>query len=161
MDEVERLCALLDREVEVCGTLTAVLRDEQDAMVARRPEAILLCVEQRGLLGEQLTSLASARRDVVASIATAHGAPTAEAIAVLPLLPPAPQARLRDRVRRLRAALLEARSLERQNAYLARASLDHVTDLLQTLRALVPGARYDANATLTVPDAPDRLSQRA
>lgn len=160
MDHVERLCEVLSEEARLCGILTGVLRDEQQAVVELRPEAILACLEQRSLLAEQLAELATARRDLVRAVGEARGATPQLAIEVLPLLPPEPQTRLRGQLRELRRVLLEARGLERQNAILAGAGLENVNDILRALRALIPGARYGADARMAVPDGSDRLSQR-
>ena len=162
MEEVERLVAVLGEEVRICDVLASVLRDEQEAVVRLRPEAMLTCLEQRQVLQEQLTRLAAERRAVVRAVGTVRGKSTERATEVLPLLPDEPQARVREQVRRLRGALLTARSLERQNAFLIGSELDTVGELLRTLRALTPEARYDANAELAaVRGGPERLDQRA
>jgi flagellar biosynthesis/type III secretory pathway chaperone len=161
MDQVDRLCEVLNEEARLCGILTGVLRDEQQAVVELKPEAILACLEQRSLLAEQLADLATTRRDLVRAVGEARGAAPQRAIEVLPLLPPEPQTRLRTQLRALRNVLLEARGLERQNAILAGAGLDNVNDMLRALRALIPGTRYGADARMAVPDGSDRLSQRA
>ena len=160
MDQVESLCAVLGDEARVCGVLTAVLREEQQAVIRLRPQAILACVEQRQALHDELTRLAGLRRALVRDVATERGAPTESATALVPLLPPDPQARLRSRVRSLRRALLEARGLERQNGLLVEASLDTVSDLLRALAGLVPGARYGADARFAPPVANDRIDRR-
>jgi flagellar biosynthesis/type III secretory pathway chaperone len=149
MDEVDGLCAVMDEEARVCGTLAGVLRDEQVAVVALRPQAILACLEQHRLLHDELSRLSARRRALVQEVAQARGASAASATAILPLLPPDPRERLRARVRRLREALLEARRVERQNQLLATTGLDTVTEILAALRALVPGTRYGADAQLT------------
>ncbi|MFN8542737.1 MAG: flagellar export chaperone FlgN [Candidatus Binatia bacterium] len=160
MEQVERLEAVLGDEIRVCDALAGVLRDEREAVVRLRPEAILACLAERQALQDELVRLAEARRGVVRAVADRHGRATERAIEVLPLLPPEPQARVRGLVRRLRAALLVARSLERQNAQLAGGSLDHVTELLRALRGLVPGARYGADAAVAVPSGAERVDQR-
>jgi flagellar biosynthesis/type III secretory pathway chaperone len=144
----------------VCGALAEVLRDEQQAVVRLQPQAILACLEQRQVLQDELVRLAGLRRALVRDVASQRGASTESATALLPLLPPDPQARLRSRVRSLRRALLEARGLERQNGRLVEASLDTVTDLLRTLAALVPGARYGADAQVAPLAASERIDRR-
>jgi flagellar biosynthesis/type III secretory pathway chaperone len=161
MDHVDRLCDVLKEEARLCGILTGVLRDEQQAVVELKPEAILACLEQRTLLAERLANLATTRRDLVRAVGEERGAAPERAIEVLPLLPPEPQNRLRGELRELRRVLLEARGLERQNAILAGAGLDNVNDILRALRALIPGTRYCADARIAAPDGSDRLSQRA
>src|SRR5262249_61952296 len=118
MEEVERLVAVLGEEVRVCDVLASVLRDEQEAVLRLRPEAMLTCLEQRQVLQERLTRLAAERRAVVRAVGTVRGKSTERATEVLPLLPDEPQARVREQVRRLRGALLTARRPERQNALL-------------------------------------------
>lgn len=163
MDQVESLCAVLGDETRVCGALTGVLRSEQEAVVALRPVMILTCLEERQVLQDELARLSSRRRELVREIAARYGAPAApgSATGLLPLLPPAPQDRLRAGLRALRRVLLEARGLERQNALLAGASLESVGDLLRVLGALVPGARYDAGARVAAPAVTEQVDRRA
>jgi hypothetical protein len=163
MDQVESLCAVLGDETRVCGALSGVLRTEQEAVVALRPEMILTCLEERQALQDELVRLSSRRRELVQELAAHYGAAVerGSATALLPLLPPAPQDRLRAGLRTLRRALLEARGLERQNALLAGASLDSVGDLLRALRTLAPGARYDAGARVATPAATEQVDRRA
>jgi len=80
---------------------------------------------------------------------------------VLPLLGGESQSRVRAHLRALRQALLETRGLERQNAHLAGASLDTVSDLLRALRALVPGGRHGADAPMAVSLAAERVDRQA
>lgn len=161
MEQVERLVAVLGEEIRVCDAIASVLRDEQEAVVRLRPEAMLTCLEQRQVLQERLSRLATERRAVVRAVGSANGKATEHATEVLPLLPGDSQVRVRDHVQRLRGALLAARSLERQNALLIGSGLDTVGDLLRTLRALTPDARYDANAAMATVRGPERLDQRA
>ena len=161
MEQVERLYGLLDQELDVCGELGGVLRTEQEAVVHFRAETILHCLEQRSVLQDRLAQLAEERREVVLSLAAGHATATDRVSDLLPHLPLGPRAGVRSRMRAVRAALLEARGLERQNTILARSTLDHVEDVLQALRTLVPGARYGADASLTLPTAASSLSQRA
>ena len=161
MDHVERLCRVLNEETRLCGELAGVLREEQEAVIRLRPEEILSCLERRETIQGRLVDLARERRDVVRDLAAARGSRATRATEMLPLLPPEPQTRVRDHLRRLREALLEARGLERQNAQLVGSNLDTVTDLLRALRALVPGARYGADAEVAVPAAIEGLDRRA
>jgi hypothetical protein len=163
MDQVETLCAVLGDETRVCGALSGVLRSEQQAVVGLRPEVILACLEERQALQDELGRLATRRRELVRELAARYGTPreTESASALLPLLPPAPRDRLRDGLRELRRALLEARGLERQNDRLVGAGLESVGDLLRALRALVPGARYDADARVAAPEATEQVDRRA
>jgi flagellar biosynthesis/type III secretory pathway chaperone len=142
MDGLESLCEVIGEEAHVCGVLVGVLRDEQEAIVGLRPQAILSCVEQRQVLHDALVRLAERRRALV------RGAGASSVTALLPLLAPEPRARVRARLGALRTALLEARGLERQNELLVGTGLDTVNELLGALRALVPGARYGADAQL-------------
>ena len=153
MDQVESLCTVFRNETRVCSAIAAILRDEQEAVIRLRPGAILACLEQRQALQDELLRLVAQRRALVRDVARERGATTESATALLPLLPPEPQARLRAEVRSLRRALLEARGLERQNAVLVEAGLDSVGDLLRALRTLVPGARYGADAQVAAPAA--------
>ena len=50
---------------------------------------------------------------------------------------------------------IETRNLERQNAHLAGASLDTVSDLLRALRALVPGPRAGVAAQAVFSRGPE------
>lgn len=161
MDQIDHLCDVLGEEARLCTDLAGVLRDEQDAVVQLRPEAILTCLERREALQEHLVRLAHQRRALVEAVAAAHGHATSRATEVLPLLPPGSQTRVRGQLRELRRALLEARGVGRQSALLIGSSLDTVGDLLRTLRALVPGARYGADAQVATPSASDRLDRRA
>jgi flagellar biosynthesis/type III secretory pathway chaperone len=162
MEQIDRLCELLAEETRVCAALSDVLREEQAAVVRLEAARILVCLEQRQALQDELARLAVERRTLVRTVAARHGAETERATEVLPLLPAAPRARVREGVRRLRAALLEARGLERQHTLLVGSSLDMVNELLRVLRAHVPGARYGADAQVTMPPAAaERLSERA
>jgi flagellar biosynthesis/type III secretory pathway chaperone len=160
MDQVENLCELLDQEVRVCGALSGLLREEQQAVVGLRAEAIVACLDQRQRLQAELERLASERRALVSQVAGTRGGATDRLTEVLPLLEPAPRERLRGGLRGLRRALLEARSLEQQNALLIGSSLDAVGDLLRALRALVPGARYNRDAQVAAPSGAESLDRR-
>lgn len=161
MEDIERLCHLLDEETDVCGRLSSLLRREQQAVVHLRPDDILACLEQRELLQGRLIELADARRRLVREVSARQGAETPQAVEMLPMLPLEPQRRVRRHLRRLRGALLETRGLERQTTLLVGASLHGVQDMLRTLRALVPGTTYGADAELTVPAIPERVDRTA
>jgi flagellar biosynthesis/type III secretory pathway chaperone len=161
MEQVERLCGLLDEELGVCAELGGVLRVEQRAVVDMRAEAILQCLEQRAALQQRLAELAATRRGVVQALTADLDPPSTQVSELLPRLPLQRQDGVRRRMRALRAGLLEARSLERQTNILARSSLDHVDDVLQALRGLMPGARYDAGANLTLSTNVGSVSHRA
>ncbi len=161
MDQLESLCTLLGEEARVCTELARVLREEQHAVVALRAEAIFACLEQREALRDQLTSLATRRRELVQRIGDGRSGAGDRVSALLPLLPIERQSRVRDGMRTLRRALLEARSLERQNALLIGGSLDGVNDLLRTLRSLIPGARYGRDAQVAGPGFVESLDRRA
>src|SRR5262249_60691516 len=92
MEAVERLVAVLGEEVRVCDVLASVLRDEQEAVVRLRPEAMLTCLEQRQVLQERLARLAAERRAVVRAVGTVRGESTERASEGLPLPPDEPQA---------------------------------------------------------------------
>ena len=160
-DPVEHLCSILAEETRVCGDLAGVLREEQRAVTGLRADAILACVVECHALQDRLLRLAGARRALIQTISTAHGATAARALEVLPLLRAESQSRVRAHLRALRRALLETRRLERQNAHLAGASLDTVSDLLRALRALVPGAGHGADAHVAVPLAAERVDRPA
>ena len=157
MDTVESLCAVVGEEARVCASLVALLRQEQEAVVALRPGSILACLEERELLHEALAAVAARRRALVQEVACVRGSEAASVSALLPLLGSEPQARLRTELRRLRRVLLEARGLERQNARLVVSGLETTNDLLRALSALVPGARYGADAKLAPPAGGDGL----
>jgi flagellar biosynthesis/type III secretory pathway chaperone len=160
MDRLDTLCALLGEEAALCGGLAAALREEQQAMIALQTERIFAALATRRALQDDLARLASRRRELVREVALERGTDAASATELLVALPPVRRAELFDRLRTLRRALLEARGLERQNALLARASLQHTEDLLRTLRGLVPGARYDADARLAAPAALESVDRR-
>ncbi len=130
MDQLENLCVVLGEEARVCAALVGVLRDEQRAVVTLQPGAIFACLEQGEVLQEKLASLAARRRALMQKVAIGCGSVGASATAVLPLLPPAPQARLRTELRQLRRTLLEARGLERQNARLIGSGLETTSPVL-------------------------------
>ena len=161
MEDIDRLCELLGEETRVCGELSAVLREEQQAVVRLRPEAILESLERRETLQQVLLRLADDRRHLVRAVTARYGAETLQTTALLPLLPPEPRVRVRAQLRQLRRALLEARGLERQTELLVDASLDTMGELLRTLRGLMPGARYGADAELAVPVGSERVDRRA
>jgi flagellar biosynthesis/type III secretory pathway chaperone len=160
-DPVENLCAVVGEEARICGELVGVLREEQQAVVALRPEAILACLEQRMAVQEELLRLTADRQALVRDLAAAHHLETPSATALLLRLPPGPGQRLRARLRSLRRTLLEARGLERQNALLAGASRDSVDELLRALQALLPGTRYGADAQVASPAATERIDRHA
>ena len=161
MERLDSLCAVLGEETEVCGALTAVLRREQKAVIGLRPDAILACLQERQALAEELEQLATQRRTLVDAVARERGSEAASAGMLLANLPPELQPALRTRLRELRHALLETRGLERQNALLAGASQESVTEILCALRSVTPGARYAANAEVTVPQARELVDRRA
>jgi hypothetical protein len=161
MERLDSLCAVLGEETEVCGALSAVLRREQQAVIALRPDAILGCLQERQVLAEELEQLATRRRALVSQVARERGTDAASAGTLLATLPPALQPPLRSRLRELRSALLETRGLERQNALLAGASQESVTEILCALRSITPGARYAANAEVSAPLARDLVDRRA
>jgi flagellar biosynthesis/type III secretory pathway chaperone len=161
MERLDSLCAVLGEETQVCGALSEVLRREQQAVIGLRPDAILGCLQERQVLAEQLEQLATRRRALVSQVARERGAEAASAGTLLATLPPELQPALRTRVRALRGALLETRGLERQNARLAGAGQESVTEILCALRSLTPGARYAANAEVSVPHARDLVDRRA
>ena len=160
MDQVETLCGLLGDEAAVCGSLATALREEQAAMIALHPEAIFSALGKRRALQEELARFADRRRAVVRDVGRLHGADVTSATELLVVLPPEPRTELLGRLRGLRRALLEARGLERQNALLARASLRHTEDMLRTLRGLVPGAHYGADAQIAAPAALESVDRR-
>jgi chorismate mutase len=162
MDEIEGLCAVMQEEARVCGDLVGILREEQAAMAALRPQVILACLERHRLLHDELSRLATRRRELVGRVARARGADADadSATAILPLLPPDPRERVRSSLRDLRRALLEARTAERQNRIVAGTGLDTVSEILAALRALVPGARYGADAQLAPTGGGDAVDRR-
>jgi hypothetical protein len=160
VDPLETLCGLLAEEATLCGALAATLREEQRAMVALEPEAIFAALGRRRTLQGELGRLAGRRRDLVRTVAREHGADAVSATELLVVLPEAARTRLFGEVRALRRGLLEARGLERQNALIARASLRHTDELLRTLRGLVPGARYGADAQIAAPAALESVDRR-
>jgi hypothetical protein len=163
MEQVEDLCAVLGDEARLCDALAEVLRVEQAAVVGLDSGRILACLEERQALEDVLGRVAAERRELVRGLAAGLGSTRApeSATALLPLLPPDPQARLRGAVRRLRGSLLAVRSLGRQNAALVGGSLDGIGELLRALRALVPGVRYDAEAQVAAPCVAEQLDRRA
>ena len=161
MERLDSLCAVLGEETQVCGALSAVLRREQQAVIQLRPDAILGCLQERQALAEELEQLATRRRDLVSEVARERGTTAASANMLLATLPPEQQPELRAKLRARRSALLETRGLERQNALLAGASQESVTEILCALRTLAPGARYAANAKVTVPQARELVDRRA
>jgi len=160
VERLDTLCAVLGEETEVCGALSAVLRREQEAVIALRPDAILACLQERHALAEELEQLATHRRALVSAVARERGNDAASAGTLLANLPPDLQPALRTRLRELRHALLETRGLERQNALLAGASQESVTEILCALRTLTPGARYGAHAEVDLPRARDLVDRR-
>jgi hypothetical protein len=161
MDRVEDLCAVLGEEVRLWTAVAELLREEQRAIVALRPATLLACLEERQALQEEVLALAARRRRLVHEVARACGAGAERATALLPLLPDAPQARLRAQLAELRRALLTARGLERRHALLLTGSLDGVGELLGALRGLLPGARYDAGAQMAAPAALEQVDRHA
>jgi len=161
MDQIDALCAVLGEETRVLGNLANALRDEQRALVALRPEAIFAALVERRELGDELEGLAYGRRTLVRELGADPRASRASLATVLPGLSPDARTRLEGPLRTLRRALLEARGLERQNRRLAEASLRQTDDLLQTLRSLVPGARYGADARLAASPTLEQLDRRA
>ena len=161
MDREHDLAAALDEETRVARDLVAVLRREQRAMVGLAPQAIFACLEERRTLEAELGRLAGRRRTLVRACAGDPGAEVATLAAVLRTrLPPVLQERVAAGLHALRGELAAARSLERQNARLARESLASVAELIRALRGLVPGARYDAEARVDVPTALESLDRR-
>jgi len=160
-DQLETLCAVLGEEARACGALSGVLRDEQAAAIRLDPDAIVSSLSERRLLHERLVELAAARRSLVGSIARERGERAERVTELLPLLEPDPARRVRDGLRTLRRAVLEARGLGRQNALFAEASLDGVGELLRILGGLVPGARYGADARVAASGGPtNRIDRR-
>ena len=88
MERLDSLCAVLGDETEVCGALSAVLRREQEAVIALRPDAILACLQERQVLAEELEQLATQRRALVSAVARERGNDAASAGTLLANLPP-------------------------------------------------------------------------
>jgi hypothetical protein len=159
LGSIQNLAAALDEETRVARALVAVLRREQRAMVGLAPQAIFACLEERRTLEAELRRLAGSRRTLVDGFAT--GAEPATLATILRTqLPPPVRERVAAGLHALRGELAEARSLERQNARLARESLASVAELLRALRGLVPGARYDAEARVDVPAGRESVDRR-
>lgn len=154
----DALCAMLDEETRVADALGGVLREERQAIVALRADAVLDCLARRHALQDQLQALARRRHDILAG---ALGAEPPRLVALLPSLAPAAQRRVREMVRRLRRSLLAVRAGERQSRALAGASLETTAELLQGLHALLPGTRYGADARLAPPAPVESLDRRA
>jgi len=160
-EQLEALCALLGEETRVCGVLSGVLRDEQAAAIGLDPDGIIGCLAERRLLHEQLAQLAAARGDLVSSIAREQGETAERVTELLPLLAADAGECVRDGLRTLRRALLEARGLGRQNTLFAEASLDGVGELLRALGGLMPRARYGADARVAARGGPtNRVDRR-
>lgn len=162
MELVEHLCEVLDEETRVSADLARVLRAEQRAVVELRPETLLVCLEERCTLQDELVGLANRRRALVRGLARACGvAETTDSLTtILPRLPGGTRAPLRPRLSALRGALLEARGLERQTALLVGNGLETVGDVLRAIAALVPGARYDAGAQVAPIAGVDQVDRR-
>jgi hypothetical protein len=158
---LDRLCAAISEETARCEALLGALRDEQAAVLRLEAEAIFACVARRERLQDDLRRAGGARRAAVAEAAGAFGRSTSSAGELLPHLPLAERGPVEHRVRALRRALLESRGVERETARLVRLNLGAVTELLRGLRALVPGARYGADAEIAVPAPPERVDRRA
>jgi hypothetical protein len=155
---VDALCAMLDEEARVADALAGLLRDEREAVVALRADALLDTLARRAALQEQLQALAGRRH---AFLAEACGDRPPRIVALLPSLPPPAQRRVREAVRRLRRSLLAVRAGERQSRALAGASLEITAELLTGLHALLPGTRYGADARLAPATPIESLDRRA
>jgi len=118
MEEVEQLCSLLRDEARLLGEVAGLLCEERNAVGRFRTSAILACLEERQVLHDALAQVADRRRELVRGLMRARGAESERTNALLPLLPPVPQARLKTGLQTLRRALLRARGLERQTAHL-------------------------------------------
>ena len=160
-DSLEALCAVLGDEARVCGALSGALRAERDAAIVLDADAIVASLAERRALNDELARLAATRRHLVRSLARARGQ-TAEGVTeLLPLLAPEPGRRVRQQLRGLRQAVLDARSLGRQNALFAASSLDGVGEMLRLLASLQPGARYGADARVAASGGPtNRIDRR-
>ena len=160
-EKLEALCAVLGDEARACGALSGILREEQAAAIHLDPDAIVASLAGRRLLHERLVELAVARRGLVCSIAREQGENAERVTELLPLLAPEPARRVRDGLRGLRRAVLEARGLGRQNALFAEASLAGIGQLLHILGGLLPGARYGADARVAASGGPtNRIDRR-
>ena len=153
MDQTDALLGVLEKETRACEALVRTLGAERAALITLRPAAIVCSLDERQGLERELTRLAARRRELVREAAAGSGAAAPSAMAVLPRLSPERRARLSAGLGALRRALLVARGLERQNARLAAASLDGVSECLRALGALVPGVRYSADAALSTRSA--------
>ena len=160
-DPLEALCAVLGDEARVCGALSGALRAERDAAIVLDADAIVASLAERRALNDELARLAATRRHLVRSLARARGQ-TAEGVTeLLPLLAPEPGRRVRQQLRGLRQAVLDALSLGRQNALFAASSLDGVGEMLRLLASLQPGARYGADARVAASGGPtNRIDRR-
>src|SRR5262249_9538068 len=157
--DVEGLCAVLDEEARAGEALCEILRQEQRAVVGLEADIVLGCVAERRTLHHELEQLTARRRTLLLETLGDAARPTVAAL--LPRLPSPERIRRQPAVRRLRKALLQARSLERQNRILAGASLEVTGDLLQALRSRMPGTRYGADARLAAPAPAESLDRRA
>ena len=160
-DSLAALCAVLGDEARVCGALSGVLRAERAAAIELDADAIAANVAERRTLQEQLARLAATRRQLVRSLTGEHGATGEHVTELLPLLPAESGRRVRERLRALRRAVLDARSVGRQHALFAASSLDGIGEMLHLLGSFLPGAHYGADARVAASGGPtNRIDRR-
>lgn len=160
MEEVEVLGKLLAEEARVAAELAEALVAEQRATIELDAAALLAAAARKAALQEELARRAAARQAAARRLAVVVGARRERVTDLLPRLPQGSREPLRRRSRELKRALLEARTLQRQNAALLAGSLEFVGSLLEEFGTARRLGRYDARATVVGGAATDLVDRR-
>ena len=145
-DAFERLCEVLDAELERQELVLAVLRAQRNAMLARDVEYLEAKTEALGALVRDVHRAQEARLAVLGDVVAAMGLPV-ERQTMTGLIAAAQEpwkSRLRELQKQLRAAVRESSGLVRSNAVLLRRSMQVVNKCLDTLQQCEAAAEYDA-----------------
>jgi flagellar biosynthesis/type III secretory pathway chaperone len=141
-----RLCEVLDAELERQELVLAVLRAQRDAILTRDLEYLEAKTEALNALVREVHQAQGTRlvvlRDVVTALDLALEQQTMTGLILMAHEPW--QSRLRELQKQLRAAALESRSLVRSNAVLLRRSMQVVNKCLDSLQQCEAAAEYNS-----------------
>jgi hypothetical protein len=135
-ESVHSLADLLVGERRCCAALTELLERERAAAVQNDLDGLLGSLREREDLQARWQRVSTARNRALAS---------GPSLALLMQNDP----ELAATVTALRREAAALRSAQRINDKLIAAALAGVNDLLGTIRRMLPGARYDARASMT------------
>jgi Mg2+ and Co2+ transporter CorA len=154
MVTVIHLLAVLEDEVQVGEVLLANLKAQKEAILDWDSAALLLQVEEKERLVQQLAALEQKRQDIVRQLLREHGSPGADGAAALRKLladlPPTPQrATLAHLQQRAKHVYTHLRAGEKQLTALMGMLLTHIGEALSTVTKPSAMPTYGEKGVLT------------